>query len=134
MGLRVAKTCQWCQSIGAYFSRPVLIFCTGTDSTCAAITNTLVLETQKKHCQRGTIVTIDTIHEKYDRVVRNKHFVILLHNFRGIYAVLSQIWKCRKSRDFGANFLGRKIRLVLYFLLFATMVGLYAESELQTEA
>ena len=53
--------------------------------------------------------------------VRNKHFLILLHNFKGIYAVLSRIWKCCKSRVFVANFLGRKIRLVLYFLLFATM-------------
>ena len=35
--------------------------------------------------------------------MRNKHFVILLHNFKGIYAVLSRIWKCRKSRVFGAN-------------------------------
>ena len=25
-------------------------------------------------------------------------------NFKGIYAVLSQIWKCRKSRVFGAKF------------------------------
>ena len=30
-------------------------------------------------------------------------------NFKGIYAVLSRIWKCRKSRVFGANFLGQKI-------------------------
>ena len=30
-------------------------------------------------------------------------------NKNGIYAVLSQIWKCRKSRVFGANFLGQKI-------------------------
>ena len=50
-----------------------------------------------------------TIHDKDDRDVRNKHFVILLHNFKGIYAVLSRIWKCRKSRVFGANFLGKKI-------------------------
>ena len=32
----------------------------------------------------------------------------VLHNFKGIYAVLSRIWKCRKSRVFGANFLGEK--------------------------
>ena len=49
-----------------------------------------------------------TIHDKDDRDVRNKHFVILLHNFKGIYAVLSRIWKCRKSRVFGANVLGEK--------------------------
>jgi len=62
-----------------------------------------------------------TIHDEDDRDVRNKYFVILLHNFKGIYDVLSRIWKCRISRVFGANFLGRKFRLVLYFLLFATM-------------
>ena len=33
---------------------------------------------------------------------------IKIPNFKGIYAVLSQIWKCRKSRVFGANFLGKK--------------------------
>ena len=49
-----------------------------------------------------------TIHDKDDRDVRNKHFVYLLHNFKGIYAVLSRIWKCRKSRVFGANFPGQK--------------------------
>ena len=27
-------------------------------------------------------------------------------NLKGIYAVLSRIWKCRKSRIFGANFFG----------------------------
>ena len=32
----------------------------------------------------------------------------VLHNFKGIYAVLSRIWKCRKSRVFGANVLGEK--------------------------
>ena len=30
-------------------------------------------------------------------------------NLKGIFAVLSQIWKCRKSRFFGANFFGRKM-------------------------
>ena len=30
-------------------------------------------------------------------------------NLKGIYAVLSRIWKCRKSRAFGANFLGQKL-------------------------
>ena len=55
------------------------------------------------------------------RDVWNKHFVILLHNIKGINAVLSRIWKCSKSRSFGAIFFGQKIRLVLYFTLFATM-------------
>ena len=32
----------------------------------------------------------------------------VLHNFKGIYAVLSRIWKSRKSRFFGANFLCKK--------------------------
>ena len=50
----------------------------------------------------------DTIHDRDDRDVRYKHFVILLHDFKGIYAILSRIWKCRKSRVFGANFLGKK--------------------------
>ena len=81
---------------------------TGATSTCAAITNTLVLESQKKHCQRGTIQwMISSL--KDDRDVRNINFVILLHNIKGIYAVLSRIWKCRKLRVFGANFLGQKI-------------------------
>ena len=30
-------------------------------------------------------------------------------NFKGIYAGLSQIWKCRNQRIFGANFLGQKL-------------------------
>ena len=30
-------------------------------------------------------------------------------NFKGIYAVLSQIWKCRKPRSFCANFLSQKL-------------------------
>ena len=34
---------------------------------------------------------------------------ILLADFNGIYAVLSRIKKCHKSRVFGANFLGQKI-------------------------
>ena len=34
---------------------------------------------------------------------------VLLANFKGIYAVLSRIWKCRKPRSFGANLLGHKI-------------------------
>ena len=60
---------------------------TGTASTCAAITNTLVLETPKE-----TLSTRNyTIHDKDDRDVRNEHFVILLHNFKGIYAVLTRI-------------------------------------------
>ena len=29
-------------------------------------------------------------------------------NFKGIYAFLSQIWKCRNLRVFGANSLGQK--------------------------
>ena len=33
---------------------------------------------------------------------------MLLANFKGIYAVLSRIWKCCKSRVFGANFFGEK--------------------------
>ena len=41
-------------------------------------------------------------------------------NFKGIYAVLSRIRKCRKSRVFGANFLGGHW-LVLIFTPFATM-------------
>ena len=42
--------------------------------------------------------------------MRNLKYVILLHknNFKGIYAVLSRIWQCRKSRVFGANFLVKK--------------------------
>ena len=34
---------------------------------------------------------------------------MLLADFNGIYAVLSRIKKCHKSRVFGANFLGQKI-------------------------
>ena len=36
-------------------------------------------------------------------------------NLKGIYAVLSRIWKCRKSRVFGANFLGQKIGRCLFY-------------------
>ena len=43
-------------------------------------------------------------------------------NFKGIYAVLSQIWKCRKSRNFGANFLGQKIGWC-YFYAFLQLWG-----------
>ena len=43
------------------------------------------------------------------------HFVILLHNFKSIYAVLSRIWKCHKSRVFGANVLGEKFRWCYIF-------------------
>ena len=53
-------------------------------------------------------VPVYTIHDKDDRDVRYKHFVILLHNIKGIYAILSQIWKCRKSRVFGANFWAKR--------------------------
>ena len=34
---------------------------------------------------------------------------MLLANFIGIYAVLLQIYKCRKTHIFGANFLGQTI-------------------------
>ena len=36
-------------------------------------------------------------------------------NFKGIYAVLSLIWKCRKLCVFGANFLGQKIGWCLFY-------------------
>ena len=45
-------------------------------------------------------------------------------NFKDIFAVLLQIWKCRKPRSFGANFLGSKNWSVLIFTLFATMTEL----------
>ena len=40
-----------------------------------------------------------------------------LLNFKGIYAVLSRIWKCRKSRVFSANFLVQKL-VGAYFMRF----------------
>ena len=51
------------------------------------------------------VLPAPVLHDKDDKDVRNEHFVMLLHNFEGIYAVLSRIWKCRKSRVFSANFL-----------------------------
>ena len=42
---------------------------------------------------------------------------MLLANFKGIYAVLSRIWKCRKLRSFGANLLGEKL-VGAYFYAF----------------
>ena len=36
-------------------------------------------------------------------------------NFKGIYTVLSQIWKCCKLRIFGANFFGPKIGWCLFY-------------------
>ena len=43
-------------------------------------------------------------------ISRDKHCQILLHVFhsKGIYSVLSLIWKCCESGVFGANFLGQK--------------------------
>ena len=50
-------------------------------------------------------------------------------NKNGIYAVLLQIGKCRKTRVFGANFFGLKNWSVLILHVFATMMvwGTYLE-------
>ena len=75
------------RSIGAGNSSVVS---TGAGSTCAG-----------SSCARRTGASAVMIN-KNGREIKTV-------NKNGIYAVLSRIWKCCKSRVFGANFLGKKI-------------------------
>ena len=77
---------------------------TSARSTGAGSTGAINTKSKNGTSARCNVLPAD----KDDRDVRNKHFVILLHNFKDISDVLSQIWKRRKSRVFGANFLGEK--------------------------
>ena len=63
-----------------------------------------------KQCNSSTVATRTGKTNMVSTAVLWQVSVILLHktNSNGIFTVLSQIWKCRKSLNFGANYLGPK--------------------------
>ena len=56
----------------------------------------------------------------------DKHSVIILHitHFKGIYPVLPQIWKRRKSRSSGANSLAKNAAGATIFAFLASQDAL----------